>query len=82
MRKQHVFIVSFEFIKGRLTGIGSEPVKSKEKAIERAEQIVEHYAGVGVYGIWVDDVTCDTSDLEQIAVFGETPELDEIAAAA
>lgn len=40
------------------------------------------YNGVGVYGVWVDDVTLDACDLHELARFGKVPDLDAIQAAA
>lgn len=82
MRKEQVFIVCFEFVRDQLEAVGQQHFKTREKAIERAEDIAEGYAGVGVYGVWVDDITYDASDLVLVHVVGETPDLEQLAAAA
>ena len=82
MRKLQVVIVSFNLVRGELQAVGHEPAKSPEAGEARASIIAPRYNGVGVYGVWVDDVTLDACDLHELARFGQVPDLEALLAAA
>lgn len=82
MRSLQVIIVSFNLHKGRLVPAGHEPAGTAKAANARAKALLGRFAGVGVYGVWVDETTLDASDLHEIARFGEVPTLDAVEAAA
>lgn len=82
MRKLQVLIVPFTVRKGELAAVGHEPARSAAQAERRAAALSGRFAGVGVYGVWVDDVTFDAADLHQLAAFGRVPDLATLQAAA
>jgi len=82
MRKLQVVVVPFHLRKGQLVPAGHEPATCPEGGIQRASAMANRYAGVGVYGIWVDDVTYDACDLHEISRIGQVPDIEAIAAAA
>lgn len=82
MRKLQVVVVPFNKRKGELVPAGHEPASSPEAGARRAVAMAARYAGVGVYGVWVDDVTFDACDLHELARFGRVPELEALLAAA
>ena len=82
MRKLHIFIVPFRLHKGELKAVGHEPAWSARQGERRADELADRYDGVGVYGVWVDSVTLDASDLHQLAAVGEVPDLALLQAVA
>ena len=82
MRKRHFFLVPFGLSDDRLVSAGPLPARSPEVAIRRAELLTNQFAGVGVYGVWFDDATHDASNFDEIARFGEVPDLYAVHTAA
>lgn len=82
MRSLQVVVVPFSLQRGQLVAVGHEPAKSTEAGSARAKKLADRYDGVGVYGVWVDDVTLDACDLHEIAREGTIPELEVLQAAA
>ncbi|QDB99674.1 hypothetical protein [Mesorhizobium sp. 8] len=82
MRKLQVIIVPFHLRKGVLKPAGHEPGWTARQAERRAKELSDRYAGVGVYGVWVDDLTLDASDLHQLAAVGDVPDLAALLAVA
>lgn len=82
MRVLQVIIVPFHLRKGELKPAGHEPGWTARQAERRALELSDRYDGVGVYGVWVDDVTLDASDLHQLAAFGQVPDLAALLAVA
>lgn len=82
MRKLQIVIVPFARQKGELVAVGHLPAATQVKALEKAGAMAGRYDGVGVYGVWVDDITLDASDLEELGSFGHVPALSALQAAA
>lgn len=82
MRKLQVVVVPFDLRKGQLVAVGHEPAVSAEGGAARAAVLAGRHAGVGVYGIWVDDVTYDACDLHELSRVGQVPDIEVLAVAA